>query len=259
MSSELANLAVYNAGMKKSMMDKMFFIDKVDAHVFIDYGCADGTLIHFLRGLFPEFIYYGFDISEDMIQEAKKKNPEIAHNFTSDWSYISDRIPSLRGEGKISVLLSSIIHEVYSYGTGNDVETFWDRIFNDGFDYIVIRDMMPSTSMNRQADINDVAKIYRKADKEKLYEFQQTWGSIENNKSMIHWFLKYRYDDNWEREVKENYLPLNREQFLSMLPDNYDITFHEHFILPYLLTQVQKDFGVVIKDNTHLKLILRKA
>ncbi len=253
----LVNLASYNAGMKKSMMDKLFFMDKVDAEIFVDYGCANGVLIQFLHNLFPEFEYVGFDISEDMIKEAKRNNPNIANNFFTDWDALQSYV---KGTGKKSaVLLSSVIHEVYSYGTINDVDSFWTRVFRDGFDYIVVRDMMPSVTMNKSSDINDIAKVYRKADRKQLFDFQQTWGNVENNKNLIHFFLKYQYGDNWDREVKENYLPLNREQFLSMLPDNYEISFHEHYILPFLFNQVKKDFGVEIKDNTHLKLILKRG
>lgn len=255
--TEITNLSIYNTGMKKSLLDKVFFMDKVDSQVFIDYGCADGTLINFLRKLFPEFEYYGFDISETMIEEAKKKNPEIANNFFTDWNSILDMMPSMRDKNP-SIILSSIIHEVYSYGTSSDVNTFWDRVFLDGFSYIIVRDMMPSLTIDRRSDINDIAKIYRKANRKQLYDFQQAWGSIENNKNLIHYFLKYRYIDNWDREVKENYMPTNREEFLSNIPDNYEIIFHEHFILPYLKTIVKKDFNVELKDNTHIKLILKR-
>ena len=254
----LVNLASYNSGMKKSMMDKMFFMDKVDAHVFVDYGCANGMLIQFLYNLFPEFEYYGFDISEKMIEEAKVNNPNLEGNFFTDWKKLQNKLINSHGGQKTAVILSSVIHEVYSYGTIDDVEYFWNRVFGDGFDYIVLREMMPSITMNKVADINDISKIYRKADRKLLYDFQQTWGSVENNKNLIHYILKYQYGDNWDREVKENYLPINREQLLSMIPDNYDVVFHEHYILPYLLNQVLKDFGVEIKDNTHLKLILKR-
>ena len=253
-ATNIKDLQVYNAGMKKSLLDKIFFMDKIDATVFVDYGCADGTLINFLRNLFPEFEYYGFDISEEMIKVAQNANKDISANFSTNWNFIEEKI---RGK-KSCVICSSIIHEVYSYGTINDVETFWKRIFGNGFDYIVIRDMLPGKSIDRRSDINDVSKVLKKAKKEALSNFESFWGSIENNKSLIHYFLKYRYTDNWSREVKENYMPITREELLSELPDNYEITYHEHFILPFLKTKVEEDFGIELKDNTHLKLILKR-
>lgn len=254
--TSLVNYAVYNAGMKKSLLDKIFFMDKVDAELFVDYGCADGSLIKFLRALFPEYEYFGYDISEEMIAIAKENNPEIQDHFSTDWAFIRQKVEE--SQKKSAVVLSSIIHEVYSYGTITDVEEFWKRIFGDGFDFIVLRDMMPSKTMDRSSDINDIAKIYKRANHKNLFDFENTWGSIENNKSMTHFLLKYRYTENWDREVRENYIPITREDFLSTIDDSYEITFHEHFTLPFFKTIVKKDFDIDLKDNTHLKLVLKR-
>ncbi|MGA1049083.1 MAG: hypothetical protein ACO3UU_13830, partial [Minisyncoccia bacterium] len=41
-----------------------------------------------------------------------------------------------------------------------------------------------------------------------LISFEKVWGSIfKDYRNFIHFLLKYRYTDNWEREVNENYLP----------------------------------------------------
>ena len=34
------NIEVYNKNMSMSMYDKTFFIDKIDAKLFVDFGCA---------------------------------------------------------------------------------------------------------------------------------------------------------------------------------------------------------------------------
>ena len=252
--TSVSNFSIYNAAMKKSLLDKIFFMDKIDAEVFVDYGCADGSLIKFLSALFPEYEYYGFDISEEMVKIAKSNNPEMSSNFTTDWAEIEKNISNK----KSVIILSSIIHEVYSYGTNSDVDTFWKTIFNEGFSYIVLRDMIPSKTIDRRAEINDVMKIYKKASRNHLYDFETFWGSIENNKNLMHYLLKYRYTENWDREVKEDYMPVTREQLLSAIPDEYEISFHEHFILPFLKNKVYEDFGIELKDNTHLKLILKR-
>lgn len=252
--SSIQNLDLYNDRMKKSLLDKIFFIDKIDSQIFLDFGCADGSLISFLKIMFPNYIYFGYDISPDMIIKAKENNPEIAENFSSSWNEIEKKIDPKN----TAVILSSIIHEVYSYGTSVDVETFWNRIYKSNFKYIIIRDMIPSHKIDHVSDINDISKIYRKANTKNLSSFESHWGSIENNKNLIHFLLKYKYVENWDREVKENYLSITREEILSNISDKYEITFHEHFILPYLKDTVKNDFGIEIKDNTHLKLILRK-
>jgi hypothetical protein len=117
--------------------------------------------------------------------------------------------------------------------------------------------MMVSNFTDRPSDINDMVKVINKTSKSQLQDFENKWGKVNNNKNLIHYLLKYRYKANWEREVAENYLPITMEYLLSLIPDNYEIVFYEHYSLPFLKEQVNKDFGINIKDNTHIKMILK--
>jgi len=239
------------------LLDKIFFMDKIDATAIVDYGCADGTLIHFLHSLFPEYQYIGYDIDEDMLEQARSKfsEEELASEvmFTNDLSL--DRW--INGQDA-AIILSSVIHEVYAYGTRADVDAVWREVYSGKYKYVIVRDMIPSGSIDKKSDINDVRAIMRKADAGQLREFEQVWGSIEQNKNLVHFLLKYRYKENWNREVRENYFPLTREEFISSIPDEYEIEFHEHFVLPFLKNVVRKDYGITLKDNTHFKMILKR-
>lgn len=252
-TENIQNYSVYNEGMKKSLLDKIFFMDKIDAKVIVDFGCADGTLIHFLHSLFPEYQYIGYDTDEEMLRQAREKfDDDLSVFFTSSW----DEVITYSSHTTSAIVLSSVIHEVYAYGTRTDVDLVWERVFNSHFKYVIIRDMMPSISIDKKSEINDVKNVLRKGDPGQLREFEQIWGSVEQNKNLVHYLLKYRYLDNWNREARENYFPLTREELLRTIPDKYDVTFHEHFILPFLKKKVKEDFGIILKDNTHLKLIL---
>ena len=253
----IINYTTYTEGMRKSLLDKAFFMDKIEARVIVDYGCADGALIHFLRVLFPEILYIGYDIDDEMLAQARApltKADEVV--FTSDWDEVLNYVQSAESS---AVLLSSVIHEVYAYGTRKEVTEMWSRVFESNFDYVVIRDMVPSITMDKKSNINDVKQILRKGDPGHVREFEQVWGSIEQNKNLIHYLLKYRYTDNWDREVRENYFPVTREELLSSIPDEYEIDFHEHFQLPFAVKTIKRDFNITLHDNTHLKLILEKV
>jgi hypothetical protein len=219
--------------------------------MFVDYGCADGSLLKFINNIFPEYKYIGYDISEDMINLAKKDNKSII--FTTKWDEVSEQIHNCN-QPKV-LILSSIIHEIYSYGNINE---FWDRVFNSGFDYIVIRDMMVSKESERLTEINDIIKILNSQYNSNLYEFENYWGGIKYNKNFLHYLLKYRYMVNWEREVKENYLPIIAENLLLKIPQQYEVIFYEHYLLPFLKQQVKADFDIDLKDNTHIKMIIKK-
>jgi hypothetical protein len=159
-----------------------------------------------------------------------------------------------------ALVLSSVIHEVFHYGSKVDIDTFWNQVFDSGFEYIVIRDMVPGRAIDRASCVNDVKKVYHKfLDSNLLNEFESIWGSIESNRNLIHFLLKYKYaEPNWQREVKENYIPISRETLLSKIPLCYDVIFHEHYVLPYLHKTVKSEVGIDIKDSTHMKLILKR-
>lgn len=89
-------------------------------------------------------------------------------------------------------------------------------------------------------------------------DYENVWGSIEQNKNLVHFLFKYRWVENWEREVKENYFPLYAENFLIQITDEYEIDYYEEFILPFTKKQIYKDFGIMLKDTTHVKCIMRK-
>ncbi|MGV9141488.1 MAG: class I SAM-dependent methyltransferase [Promethearchaeota archaeon] len=253
---KIKNYTIYNEKMKKSLLDKIFFMDKIEATLIVDYGCADGTLIHFLSSLFPETYYIGYDIDENMLKKALEKFSEEDNVFfTSNWEEVEN---AAMNDKNTAVILSSVIHEVYTYGTQNEVNDLWENIFARWFQYVIIRDMIPGFSIDKESNINDVKNVLRKGKAWQIRDFEQIWGSIEQNKNLIHFLLKYDYIDNWEREVRENYFPILREEMLKKIPDEYDIEFSEHFILPFLRNKIRKDFGIELKDNTHLKLILRR-
>ncbi len=249
--TQIKDLTFYNQEMRKSLFDKAFFLDKIDGETVVDFGCADGTLTEFIKTLFPEKSVIGYDINEEEIYKARENGKACKYFFNT--SFIDEIEPR-----NSTLLLSSVIHEVYNYSTLNEIEEFWNFVFKNNWKEIVIRDMIPSMSIERKADVNDYSKILSSKHSNKIRSFEQEWGSLENNKNLIHFLLKYRYEINWEREVKENYMPLLFEQLLSLIPNYYEITFEHRFILPFIKKNVKKEFNIDIKDNTHTKLILER-
>lgn len=249
------NYDVYLDGMKKSYHDKLFFIDKIDnVDSIMDFGCADGTLLEHIYECLSNVTLVGYDIDNSMLRHAKCKYKD-KFVFSSDFDYCFEYITA-----ENSLLnLSSVLHEVYSYSSCEDIEIFWNRVFKTNLKYIAIRDLCASESMNRPSNINDVAKVLQKADKEQLREFESIWGSIRENKNLIHYLMKYRYIENWDREVRENYFPLSLERLLSKIPtDKYEIVYFENYILPFTADKVKEDFDIELHDNTHVKLLLKR-
>lgn len=263
------NTDSYNREMRKSLIDKIFYLDKVeDTSIFVDYGCADGETLRLARAIIPEAVYIGYDLSKDMVRIAKEKeNNGII--FTDDINELSELVHNSRviednppwpipRQKKTCISLMSLIHEVYAYGP-ESVKSFWEYIFNSGFfNYIAIRDMCVSKTTSRPSDPISVSKIRMYYDKNMLSQWESTWGSLNDNWSLTHFLLTYRYVDSWDRELQENYLPLCLEDLLALIPNKWEPTYIEHYTLPFIRQKVKDDFDIDLQDRTHMKLILKK-
>jgi len=259
------DLSIYLERMGRSVFDKLFAFD-VGADVYVDFGCADGMLVKLVARLFPENTYIGYDKDPRMIEEARREGGADNLSFTHCWDEVRVAIEEARRKKKdfkSCVLLFSVIHEVYSY----DRETvlgFWNRIFGQEdhspiqFDYVVIRDMAVSKTASRPSDPITVARVRQLADKQQLADWEGQWGSISENWSLTHFLLTYHYEENWERELRENYLPVSVEDILHLFPFRYFPSFVSHYSLPFIRRKVREDFGLDFQEPTHLKVVMER-
>jgi SAM-dependent methyltransferase len=240
------------------MKDKLFFTDIVDFDVVVDFGCADGTFLEELARIKPNVKLIGYDLDDEMLSKAQSRLGRKAL-FTNNWY---DAVKYTSSFKNPLLNLSSVIHEVYSYSRPNVISQFWNsQVFGGDFKYITIRDMIPSLEMEKQ-EINhfkdDVRKVRSKTDKFYLDSFEKKWGTINDNyRTFVHYLMKYRFTDNWDREVNENYLPVSLETVKSKIPGDYKIVYEEDFLLQFLKDQVKKDFNVELTHSTHTKMILK--
>jgi hypothetical protein len=253
------NTDTYNHEMRKSLIDKIFFLDKVDdTSIFVDYGCADGSMLSFASTLIPYASYMGYDLSKEMIDIAKDVNGGSIF-FTDDISLLREAIvKEHEKDNKVCISLMSLIHEVYAYGP-DSVKKFWEFVFDkELFHYIAIRDMCVSKTTSRPSDPISVAKIRMAYDKNMLTQWESTWGSLNDNWSLTHFLLTYRYVDSWDRELHENYLPLCLEDLMALIPSGWEPTYIEHYTLPFIRRTVKEDFDLDLQDRTHIKLVLKR-
>ena len=247
----------YLEEMSKGLSDKLFFINRIDTDLIVDFGCADGQLLNYISKVKPNIKLIGYDIDEDMIKKSKQKYPNIY--FTDKWDDVIDFV-NKSGCINTSILLSSVIHEVYSYSMSTKIKYFWNNLaFNNIFKYVIIRDMIPSNKFDKM-NIIDIKKIKQLSDKKYLEDFESVWGDIGNSfRTMLHWLLKYRYTENWNRELKENYLPITIEYLKSnWIPNNWKIIYEDHYTYDFIKNQIKKDFDIILDEPTHLKMIIQK-
>ncbi len=253
----IQDLDLYNQSMMTTIDDKIFFLNYVTPDVIVDFGCADGATLQKISKVNSDIKLVGFDLSDVMLNKAKSNVPD--GTFTKKWNEIETLLQQYE---KPLILLSSVIHEVYSYTPGNQIADFWKKVFKSNFKYIAIRDMMPSSNLEKMKVTDDeYQKIINGISNPKIIsDFEGHWGKINlNRRNLIHFLLKYRYfDDNWNRELLENYVPITKETLEKRIPNNWSKVYSETFTLPFLKKSVMKDFGIDLKDNTHLKLLLER-
>ena len=254
---KIKDYTVYNEGMRKSIRDKLFWEGLVDEKVqaVCDFGCADGELLKQVQIDFPNWELYGIDNDSHMRELAEKKIPDANICISFD-----EYIPT----DNCILNISSVIHEIYSYCSGEQIDNFWENVFDSRFRYIAIRDFMISKSINRPADVNDYMKILvydapQSGVPDTISDFENVWGTLQDNKNLVHYLMKYRYLKNWSREVRENYFPITIEEFMAKIPPlSYEIVYFNHYVLPYNREKIRNDFGIELKDPTHVKMLLKK-
>lgn len=242
-----------------STQDKLFFLKKVYCDSIVDFGCADGNMLYEISKTKPSIKLAGYDIDDDMISKASSKL--IGKSIiTSDWSDIKNFTKTSKNP---LLNLSSVIHEVYSYSSSMEIKRFWEeKVFSGEFKTITIRDMIPLSNISKNEIENfkhDIDKVKSIVYPKYLKSFENRWGIIDDNyRTLVHFLLKYKYIDNWEREVNENYLPISLETLKKKIPSNYKIVYEDSFILPYLKDEIKKDFDIEITHTTHTKMIIRR-
>ena len=259
---EILNYDVYNDRMRRSMWDKAFFLDKVPGtEAIVDYGCADGSLIRFLHGLFPEMRLIGFDIDPSMIAAANAQREENTW-FFSDIEAVPSTLRELNIPGsRTTVNFSSVFHEVFHYSF--NLSTIRALIASVDPQYLTVRDMMYD-SPNEEAPVSREieARARERLSARQIADFEKAHGPISLRRNLVHLLLKYKYTENWPRECAENYFSYTMEDLTAVLnPDHrYRPLLFSRYILPFIRCDIENKLGIDTGDEftTHFSLILGK-
>ena len=245
--NEIKDYAGYNKAMSKSLLDKVWWLDKIPSTIdtIIDFGCADGAMFKFIEKMFPrKFRYIGIDNDKKMLQKAKAN---ISYPNTEFYSSLA-KIPHYPNA---VLVLNSVIHEILSYTTYWEGVKLFDQIQNCGAKYIAIRDMYEHDNPGFTHIIPD-----NEIDNWQASLAMQPHKNHQT--ALLEYMLKADYKSNWDREVEERYLWEWGHWFWSM--ENYDILYEEDFMLPYHRRVWRKRYRIPLVDlrkiNTHKKMLL---
>ena len=244
MPRKIDDRELYLKLMTRSFYDKAWFLKNLpsDVETIVDFGGGTGEFAEFCAKITGDRVHYVvIDNDPQFLNIAKQRI------WLDAFSSLTEAKKAKSFNPKTTLLvLSSVIHEVYAYA---DVKAFWKEVKTCKFKYIAVRDMTYDfDSVNGDAggflaDDETLMKIVvrirsqlQKICPKQLKDFEaqeidDEEGGLENQlivntkdrtynpKNLLHLLFKYRYKENWEREVKENYLPLQTWELEQLLYD----------------------------------------
>lgn len=258
----IQNYDCYLTKMTKTFFDKAWFMSHLpeDIYTIVDFGCADGSFMEFLKRSGLDFDYIGID-NDPKMRELTREKGFICYSSIKEF-----KESSCLFEENMCIVLNSVVHELYSYCNET---VLWD-ILHFHPKYIAIRDMMynPIDRTRFYLPVDDYEKIinvFNEKYPKQFNEFYKLWHHQDYEMQIAHFLLKYMYTENWEREVKENYLSYDINNIRKGLV-GYSIEFQTFYKLPYLVNKWKQDFELnknpelnefIRNINTHYKMLLK--
>ncbi len=246
---QIEDMELYLSRMSKPLAEKLkitkFFEPTISS--VLDVGCADGIITKEMAKMFPEAQFLGIDLNKDFIERAQDQTKDLS-NISFECVYLRDLLS--RSRKFEAVTFCSVLHEFASYGEGisSVVKALADahELLTKG-GRIIIRDMIYS-DYKKHSDYNMKSVVEKIVAKDELTpyiaDFEHRFGKLNDIYTINHFLLKYRYTDNWDREGRENYVPVTfdqYEQIFSLL--NMRILYKDSTCLPYFKQTWQEDFG----------------
>ena len=246
----------YLQKMRNTFIDKLWFrfIIPQNVDTVIDFGSADNSFINFMKETHPHYRYIGIDNNPYFIKLSKEQGQECYASLTEmkeNTEYSKE---------KTLLVLNSVLHEIYSYGCADN---FWSEILALSPNYIAIRDMYAGNcdSFGSQEYRAMEKLIYEYGMQEHYMDFIHEWDRVKDGYTALHFLYKYFYDENWVREVAENYIPFTyRDLYKKIREVGYDVKYSDFYRLEYLKQKWLKDFhceGSSFDENEKANAIMR--
>lgn len=247
---------IYCESMAKSLEDKLFFLNEIninDYDYIVDFGCADGRILEVLDEKLTnkKTILVGIDKNKVMTNQLVLLAARTKHTMlVSTKLIIDDEIFNLlkREDKKNLIIFSSVLHE-YNW------ENF--KRFFILFDTIVMRDMQSPEKFWYKVPESTRALVTKDFPGELLAKLERKYGYINDLERLYKYFLMYRYADNFDHELQEDYFSIIWENLKEWL--TYDYVFHvlyeKDYILPFIKQDIKTKFGYELKYPTHKQII----
>ena len=243
----------YYTQMSQNITEKIDFIVKELSNSnykkVVDIGCADGKTIQELSKLFNKLQFIGIDINSRLVEN--NNNSNAYQNIT----YITPSENSYKNlfDKNTLVIMSSVLHEIYSFTDKNSIKQLLSDISKSGG--VAIRDMY-FTPNSLQVE-NNLQYIKSKRIITKSNELLKVRNTKMSNEFITEMLLKSLYPDNWENEKNEKYFSTNWVEIANIFSENnLEKVYYNTYMNNYLLEKLPmlKD----LTNTTHCKVIYKR-
>ena len=263
MKPEITDYNTYLARMDVSLPDKTFFVYRAPlARVIVDFGCAAGNLFRYIRSVSnQEYIMIGYDNDETMRELARESADMVCGTLAELCEAIEYALTAHNLTMKnVLFNFSSVLHEMNS----DEIEEIFGFINNLRPGYVSIRDMKFKCKRSMYGEI----RAFEEKNPDQFNSFLVSKNKTAPNLAdYAEYLLKYKYTENWERELREYYFFgfAYAEKYYRALIDNhkYRPTWDVNYCLPHFNRQIKDDFGISFDVSnyftTHEQLLLERT
>ena len=264
MKPEITNYNTYLARMDVSLPDKAFFVYRAPlARIIVDFGCAAGNLFRYIRSISnQEYIMIGYD-NDATMRELAREAADVVCGTMEELQKTIEHTLAAHNLTMKNVLFnfSSVIHEMNSY----EIDDIFSFINDLRPGYISIRDM--KFRCKREIP-SDWLRIFDEKYLKQFHSFLAHRGIfLPDLADFAEYLLKYKYTENWERELEEHYFFgfARAERYYDELIDNhkYRSTWDVNYCLPHFDRQIKDDFNIFFNVSdyftTHEQLLLERT
>jgi cyclopropane fatty-acyl-phospholipid synthase-like methyltransferase len=222
-------VTLMDASVNQKINDMFKHIIFIPNTIILDLGCGSGLLTYHLAQLYPHNKVIGVDICENLVKQANDKYK------LSNLEFIQSPLNTIQFSNVSNIILSSVLHEVYSYSTHethhDKLQTVYDFIshiytFLVQFGKIIIRDFIrpenetdivmfehQHSDHNINTEFTNFIKLIQATNKSYssnihglLLEYKKNGNMyLTNMETFYEYIFRKDYHVNWKEELNERY------------------------------------------------------